>query len=193
MQSLKDCSVFFRIHARRCGFVLIRLGCSGFGRSQAVFWTVLGNMSSSATKEAKLVVNRALTLLGGELSIFPKFQGKVRSGGLLLFRSGALALGRARVIVLLLGLQRTFAGLVVRLGRVRLLFSLVSRGSRSTSFMGYFTVSFPVLCIDSLDEFLEAGKSVWLLMVDHVIFDTFGESIVSLSAECCLAPLNVCG
>src|SRR5882724_4872126 len=35
----------FCIHARRHGLVLIRLGCSGFGRSQARFWTVLGDMS----------------------------------------------------------------------------------------------------------------------------------------------------
>jgi len=33
MQSLEDCSVFFRIRAGRHGFVLIRLGCLGFGRS----------------------------------------------------------------------------------------------------------------------------------------------------------------
>ena len=77
-------------------------------------------------------------------------------------------------------MQRTFAGLVVRLGRVRLLFGLVSGGSGSTSFAGYFTASFPILSIDSLDEFPEAGKSVWLFVVDHVIFDTFGESVVSL-------------
>jgi len=30
----------------------------------------------------------------------------------------------------------------------------------------------------------------WLVMVDHVIFDMFGESVVSLSAECCFAPLE---
>jgi len=99
--------------------------------------------------------------------------------------------GRAWVIILLLGLRRTLAGLVVRLGRVRLLFGLVSRGSGSMSFSGYFTASFPVSCIDSLDEFPEAGKGVWLLVVDHVVFDAFGKSIVSLSAECCLTPLNV--
>src|SRR5882724_8600969 len=53
----------FSICAGRCGFVLIRLGCSGFGGSQAGFWTVLGDMSSGATKEAKLVVKMALMLL----------------------------------------------------------------------------------------------------------------------------------
>jgi len=97
------------------------------------------------------------------------------------------------VIFLLLGLQRTFSRLVVRLRRVRLLFGLVSGGSGNTSFVGYFTMSFPVSCIDSLDEFPEAGKGVKLIMMDHVIFDTFGKSIVNLPAECCLAPLNACG
>src|SRR5882724_11373701 len=150
-------------------------------------------MSRGATKEAKFVFKTALSLLGGELSIFPEFQGKVGSGGLLLFRSGAPALGRAQVIVLLLGLQRTFARLVVRLRRVRLLFGLVSGGSGSASFAGYFSTLFPVLSINSLDKFPEARKSVRLLVVDHVIFDTFGKSIVSLSVECCLTPLNACG
>ena len=95
--------------------------------------------------------------------------------------------------VLLLGLRRTFSGLVVRLGRVRLLFGLVSRGSGSASFVGYFTTSFPVSCINRLDEFPEDGKGVWLIVMGHIVFDTFGESVVSLSAECCLAPLNTCG
>jgi len=63
MWSLEDCSVFFQIHARRRRFVLIRFGCSGFGGSRAGFWTVLGNVSSGATKEAKLVVKTALMLL----------------------------------------------------------------------------------------------------------------------------------
>src|SRR5882724_12809502 len=54
---------FFQIHAGRCRFVLIRLGHSGFGGSQAGFWTVLGDVSSSATKEAKLVVKTALMFL----------------------------------------------------------------------------------------------------------------------------------
>src|SRR5882724_9606733 len=73
MWSLEDCSVFFQIHARRHGFVLIRLGCSGFGRSQAGFWTVLGNVSSGATEEAKLVVKTALTFLGVSFPSFPSF------------------------------------------------------------------------------------------------------------------------
>jgi len=43
--------------------------------------------------------------LRGQFTVFPKFQRKVGSE-LLLFRSAALALGRARVVVVLLGLQR---------------------------------------------------------------------------------------
>ena len=63
MWSLEDCSVFFQVHAGRCEHVLIRLGCSGFGGSQAGFWTVLGDVSSGATKEAKPVVKTALMFL----------------------------------------------------------------------------------------------------------------------------------
>ena len=40
------------------------------------------------------------------------------------------------MIVLLLEMRRTFARLVVRLGRVRLLFGLVSRGSGSMILAG---------------------------------------------------------
>ena len=53
----------FSIHAGRRGFVLIRLGHLGFGRNRAGFWTVLGDMSSGATKEAKLVVKTVLKFL----------------------------------------------------------------------------------------------------------------------------------
>ena len=54
-------------------------------------------------------------------------------------------------------------------------------------------MSFPVSCVNSLDEFPESRKGFWLIVVDHVICDMFGESVVSLSVECCLAPLNACG
>jgi len=89
-------------------------------------------------------------------------------------------------------MRRTFAGLVVRLGGVRLLFGLVSGGSGSAGFVGKFPTSFPVSCVDSLHKIPETGKGFWLLMVDHIIFDVFGESFVSLSAECCFAPLDTC-
>jgi len=37
MWSLEDCSVFFRIHAGRRGFVLIRLGCSALAEAELDF------------------------------------------------------------------------------------------------------------------------------------------------------------
>ena len=57
-------------------------------------------------------------------------------------------------------------------------------------FTGNFPMSFPVLCIDSLNEFLKARKSVGLVVVDHIIFDALGKSIVSLFLEHCVAPLD---
>ena len=30
-------------------------------------------------------------------------------------------------------------------------------------------------------------------VIQYIAFDMFGESIISLSAECCFAPLDVCG
>ena len=47
-------------------------------------------MSSGATKEAKLVVKMVLKFMWSKLSVFPEFQRKVGSGGLLLFGRGAL-------------------------------------------------------------------------------------------------------
>ena len=89
-------------------------------------------------------------------------------------------------MVLLLGIGRTSARLVVGLVGVRLLFGLVSRRSGSLGFMGEFSFSFPVSCIDSLDEFSESCEGGQLVVVDHIIFDMFGKSIVSLSMECCI-------
>ena len=68
-------------------------------------------------------------------------------------------LGRARVVVVLFGLGRTFARLVVGLGRVGLLFGLVSGVSRSAGFTGDFSFLFPVSCVDSLDKYLESCES----------------------------------
>src|SRR5882672_11399718 len=114
MQSLEDCSVFFCVCAGRCGLVLLSAGSSGFGGSRGRFQTVLGDVSRSATEEAQFVVKTVLSFLRCQLAIFPEFRGKVRSG-LLWVGRGALALGRAG-IVLLLGLG--FARLVIGFGRI---------------------------------------------------------------------------
>ena len=72
----------------------------------------------------------------------------------------SLALSRAGVVVVLLGIGRTFAGLDVRPVRVRLQFGLISRRSGSLGFSGEFSFLFPVLDIDSLDNFSESCKGV---------------------------------
>ena len=57
-------------------------------------------------------------------------------------------------------------------------------------FAGEFSFMFPVSSIDSLNESAESCEGVQLVVVDHVIFDMFGQSIVSLSVECWFTPLN---
>jgi len=69
---------------------------------------------------------------------------KVRSGGLLLFRSWALALSRARIVVLLLGIGRTFARLVVRPVKSQTLVQTYFQKIWSSGFMGEFSFLFPV-------------------------------------------------
>jgi len=90
-------------------------------------------------------------------------------------------------VVSLFGIGRTFAGLVIGLVRVRLVFGLVSRRSGSSGFTGEFS-AFPISGINGLDEFSESNEGVRLFMVDHVVFDVLGESVVSLTAECGIAP-----
>src|SRR5467141_4696708 len=121
MRSLEDCSVFFFVRAGRRGLVLLSAGRSGFGGSRGRFRTVLGNVSGSATEEAQFVVETALSFLRCQFAVFPEFRGKVGSGLLWVGRR-ALALGRAR-IVLLLGLG--FARLVVSVGGIRFVVQLV--------------------------------------------------------------------
>jgi len=57
-------------------------------------------------------------------------------------------------------------------------------------FMGNFSFPFPVSCINGLDEFSEARKCIGLVVVDHIVFDALGESIISLSSKCCITPLD---
>src|SRR5882672_9328759 len=105
-------------------------------------------MSRGTTKEAELVVKTALSLLRSYFSVFTEFGRQIRSGGLLLFGSGTLALGRAGVGVLLLLMRRAFA---------RLVFGIVSRRSRCSGFVGNFMVLSPVSYVDGLHEFHETG------------------------------------
>src|SRR5882672_2852644 len=144
-------------------------------------------MSGSAAEEAQFVVEMVLSFLRRQLTIFPEFREKVRSG-LLQVGRGALALGRAGIVVLLFGLG--FARLVIRFGGIRFVVCLVNGRTGNAGFAGEFSFTFPVLSINSLDEFLESCEGVWLIMVDHIVFDTFGQSVVSLSAECCFPPLD---
>ena len=96
-------------------------------------------------------------------------------------------------MVLLLGLQRTFSRLGVGFGGIGLVVRLVTRRSRSTGFTGNFSSTFPVSCVYGLNKFTEACEGVQLVMVDHVVFDMFGQSIVSLLMECFFTPLDLCG
>ena len=83
MQSLEDCSVFFRVRAGRHGLVLISLGPFGLRRGQCTFWALFGLVSQVATKEAKFVVHTALSFMQSQLTVFPEFRRKVGSGGFL--------------------------------------------------------------------------------------------------------------
>ena len=53
-----------------------------------------------------------------------------------------------------------------------------------------FRLVLPVTGVDSLHESPESGKGRGLVMVDHFILDPFGEAIVCLPEECCLAPVD---
>jgi len=46
-------------------------------------------------------------------------------------------------------------------------------------FHGRVLLFIPSIMHNSLDEFSESCKGVWLIVVDHIIFDTFGKSIVA--------------
>src|SRR5882724_1904164 len=105
-------------------------------------------MSIIATKEAKVVIKLMLTFLGCQFTIFAKFGQEVRSCFL---GCRSVTLCRARVVLLLH--QRILARLVVRLGGIMLGFGLVSRQLGNVGFSGNFSFSFPVLCINGLDEF----------------------------------------
>ena len=100
--------------------------------------------------------------------------------------------GRQVVVVVLLGLQRTFAFV----GRQQLqlvvvvVFRLVTGRVCGRSFMCDFCLALPVMGVDSLHKFPESRKSHGPLMVDHFVLDPFGEAVVSLLEECCFTPID---
>ena len=58
--------------------------------------------------------------------------------------------------------------------------------------MDYFCSAFPVTCIDGLGEGVEAREGVQLTVVNHVIFDVFCKTIVSLSKHSAVSPHLTC-
>src|SRR5882724_12049459 len=80
----------------RCGLVLLSFGCMCFGCE--CLGTVLGYMSSIATKEAKVVIESTLMFLGHQFTVFAKFCQEVGSC-FLVCRSVAVC--GARVVLLL--------------------------------------------------------------------------------------------
>ena len=125
MQSLGEHLFLLGFQARgQHGLVLLSLGCAGSGCSCKSFQAILGDLSGDATEQPYAVVKMVLKIPEVQFTILTKFGGKIR-GGPFQFRSAALALGRARVVVVLFGLQRTIAGLGVRIVEVRLLFGLI--------------------------------------------------------------------
>ena len=142
--------------------------------------------------QTQVFVDTALPFLWGQLTVFPELLSVVRSRHLLGFRGVTLVLvgtGRRVVVVLLLGLRRTFAFVRRRLVVVVLL-RLVTGRVCSKIFAHDFCLAPPVTGVDSLHEFPESGKSRGLLVVDHFVLDPFGEAIVSLPEECCFAPVD---
>jgi len=57
-------------------------------------------------------------------------------------------------------------------------------------FMSYFGVLFPITSINGLDEGSEVGEVVGFAYVGNLTFDSGGKSIVELSSECGIAPLD---
>jgi len=118
------------------------------------------------------------TVSPGELAFrLSRVSRKVGSGGLLLFRNRSPCPGRARVVVLLLGVGRPFARLVVGFVRVGLVFGTCFQKIRKLGVSQEFSFSFPVSGINSLDKFSESNEGVQLFMVDHIVFDSLASPL----------------
>ena len=131
-------------------------------------------MSRGATKGAK-IIEMVLMFLRHQFTIFSEFQKRVGSG-LLLFRSAPLALSRAGVVVLLLGLQRTMG---VRFGRIRFWVRFVSRRSGVASFMGDLGLVFPIMGVNGMCKTSKAYKGVGFALVNHIVLDMFCKTVIA--------------
>ena len=58
--------------------------------------------------------------------------------------------------------------------------------------MGFLGLSFPITGVDGLDEFPKVSEGGRFIVMDHIVFDPFCETIIRLPKERSFAPLDVC-
>ena len=57
-------------------------------------------------------------------------------------------------------------------------------------FVSYFGVAFPIMSINGLDKGLEIGEVVGFAYVGDLVLDSGRKSVVELSSECGITPLD---
>jgi len=162
---------FFSL-ARRCDF-LIRLGCSGFGRSQLILDSLWQHVSS-ATEEAKLFVKTSVDIPVELAFCLSQVWRKDQEWWLLLFRVEPLPWVEQNCCSSAWN-WRTLPDLVVNLLESDLvrLFQKIWK----LRFNGRVLLFVPVSAFNSLNEFSESCKGGQLVMVDHIILMHFASPL----------------
>jgi len=154
---------------------LNRLGCSGFGRAELDFGQSLA--TCSATKEQACCQDSADVPVELLLS-FPSLK-KGREWWTSLFRRGTLALGRAELLLFCLELEEPLPDLLSDLLESDLCSDLFPEDPEAQVLRESSPFRSQYHAINSWMIF-RVQQGVQLFMVDHIIFDTFGESVVRL-------------
>ena len=166
----------------------------GFGGGRHCLGTLFGNVSSFAAEQAEVLLKMALSLCLCELAVFSKLRGKVGLGLLLVSIAtasvsitGVTGVTLSTVIIFILISILSGVCFFVALPFIIRAFILVG----GWIFLGYLRTALPITGVNGLGEGTEFIEGVRFANAGNLILDAGWKSMIHLSAEGGVTPLDM--
>ena len=171
----------------------------GFGGGRSRLRTLFGDVSSFAAEQAEVLLETALSLCLHELAVFSELRGKVRVGLLLVsIATASISITRvtrvtrvtlsAIIIFFFIGVLSGVCFFIALPFIVRV-YVLVG----GQIFLGHLRTALPISGVDGLGEGMEFMEGVRFVNAGDLILNVGWKSMIHLSVEGSVSPLDMGG